>query len=188
MNWIVCNSLPKLHLQKSPRTTRSELFTDSACSVAAGIVFRSGELSRSAVIATEGSKHPVETAGVGSCGALPPQDCLRRQFHNRHFRSGAGCHSRARNAPPQNQQSYRRGCRNPARAIRRGRVTLPLKSWSPADSPLCATTVVPSCKHAQDGPIGHRAQRPLPVIVVRRPAERNQLDGLEQRGQRDIHH
>src|ERR1700756_3817782 len=43
-------------------------------------------------------------------------------------------------------------------------------------------------KDAQHGPIRHRPQRPLPVIVFRGPSQRPQLDGLKKRVQRDIHH
>src|ERR1700674_5157440 len=42
-------------------------------------------------------------------------------------------------------------------------------------------------KHAQDGPVRDRAQRPLPVVIVHRTPQRNQLDGLEQRRQSDGH-
>ena len=56
---MVCSSLPSFISSLLPRTIRSELVTDSACSVALGIVFRSGERSLSAVIATEGSKTPL---------------------------------------------------------------------------------------------------------------------------------
>ena len=97
------------------------------------------------------------------------------------------CRSITANAPRQNRHSYPKDCRNPARAIRPGRSKC-LSSRGRRRLAALRDHGRAIFKHAQDGPVCDRAQRPLPVVIVHRTPQRNQLDGLEQRGQRDIHH